>query len=412
MSRQKIISFCLISLLFFSRGFSDDQPDATSHKVLERLDQLEREVKSLKQENEQLRQRIGLETKSDQAVVRAGGKESSIALGGLIQAQADFGDKGDTRFGSDSDRYYLRRARINTTGRFLENFDFKLELELSGTLSETSALRAQMTDGYINWNKLDWLNAKVGQFKTPFGYEQLYADPKLAMIERTLVNDRLTPGRQIGIQAGGDLLDKHLSYATGIFNGTGLNNSFNDDDDFMIVQRVSGIPWEGKLLGQEAKWTAGGNAFFSDDASLTGQPTEFGFDSVAGGTVDNTFVGRRVGVGVDTQLRIGPFDLWAEYLRNTFMPKNNITRNHFDSDGWYVQGAYFIVPKRLQGVVKFDTFDPNNQVAGDSTDTWTFGLNYLIKGDDLKLQINYLRMDAAGMPDDQSKIILRMQAIF
>ena len=58
----------------------------------------------------------------------------------------------------------------------------------------------QLTDAYINWNHFDFANVKAGQFKTPFGYEQLYADPKLFTIERTSANDRLTVSRQIGVQ--------------------------------------------------------------------------------------------------------------------------------------------------------------------------------------------------------------------
>jgi hypothetical protein len=41
--------------------------------------------------------------------------------------QAEAGDKGDARFGNDNDRFYLRRARLNATGKFLEEFDFRLE---------------------------------------------------------------------------------------------------------------------------------------------------------------------------------------------------------------------------------------------------------------------------------------------
>ena len=62
---------------------------------------------------------------------------------------------------------------------------------------------------------------RVGQFKTPFGFEQLYSDPRLFITERSLGNDRLTQSRQLGAQVGGDVLDKRLTYAIGLFNGTG-----------------------------------------------------------------------------------------------------------------------------------------------------------------------------------------------
>ena len=121
-----------------------------------------------------------------------------IQLGGMIQAQTDGGDRGDSRFTDSNARAYLRRARLNVTGKFVEEFDFRLEMDLAGSLSNASAFRAQMTDGYINWNRFDAANVRVGQFKTPFGFEQLYTDSRLYTAERSLVSDRLTQSRQIG----------------------------------------------------------------------------------------------------------------------------------------------------------------------------------------------------------------------
>src|SRR5882724_7641489 len=139
--------------------------------------------------------------------VKPAGREPSLTIGGLLQVQFDAGDKGDSRFTNDNDRFYLRRARLNASGRFLEEFDFRLEMDLSGTLANTTGLRAQMTDGYITWNRYSEANVRVGQFKTPFGFEQLYGDPRLFTIARTLVNDRLTLNRQLGVQVGGDFFD-------------------------------------------------------------------------------------------------------------------------------------------------------------------------------------------------------------
>src|SRR5262245_28437373 len=219
-----------------------------------------------------------------QIAVTPAGKEPSLKIGGLIQAQADFGDRGDSRFTTADDRFYLRRARLNASGSFLEDFEFRLELDLSASLSNnstsvsTSNLRAQMTDGYINWNKYAAANIRGGQFKTPFGYEQIYSDPKLFTIERSLVNDRLTVGRQIGVMLSGDAFEKRLSYATSIFNGNNVNVSFNDNDKFLYAERVAGVPFQGKMFGNDTTWNLGGNVFFSEDKNLTGQSSDFSFN--------------------------------------------------------------------------------------------------------------------------------------
>jgi hypothetical protein len=70
------------------------------------------------------------------------------------------------------------------------------------------------------------------------------------------------------------------------------------------------------------------------------------------------------------------------------------------------------VTRKLQALVKFESFDPDTDVSGDATDTWTFGLSYAIKGNNLKLYLNYLLMDVPGEPDLQQKILTRLQASF
>src|SRR5436190_12185383 len=113
--------------------------DASKDSVEERLRKLEGEVESLRKENQELKSALS-DSKGGLINVKPAGKETSLKLGGLIQAQADFLDKGDSRWGSDFDRFYLRRARLNASGTFLEDFDFKLELDLSGTLGEQTGL--------------------------------------------------------------------------------------------------------------------------------------------------------------------------------------------------------------------------------------------------------------------------------
>src|ERR1700712_4948037 len=73
-------------------------------------------------------------------VVKPAGKEPTLTLGGLLQVQGDFGDRGDNRYTDGNDRFYLRRARLNATGRFQEDFDFRLEMDLAGSLANTTGL--------------------------------------------------------------------------------------------------------------------------------------------------------------------------------------------------------------------------------------------------------------------------------
>jgi phosphate-selective porin OprO and OprP len=340
----------------------------------------------------------------------AGGKPT-ITLGGLLQVQAEAGDQGDARFGSGNDRFYLRRARLNVTGRFLEDFDFRLEGDFAGTLSNTSSLRAQLTDAFVTWNRHAAAQVRFGQFKTPFGFEQLFGDPRLPTLERSLVNDRLTLSRQLGVQVGGDLLDKRLSYAVGAFNGNGANNNFNDDERFLTAGRLTGVPWKGQLGGRQGSWGVGGGFYSSDDTNVP-QGAEFGFDSTpATPERDNVFSGRRGGFGLDSQLQWGPLELWVEYLATEWEPASGLPLPRIESEGWYVQGTAFVIPDKLQVLLKAESFDPRREIADDTTETATAGLNWLLKGHDLKLMLNYLRVRIDNR-DDQDKLLARFQVAF
>jgi phosphate-selective porin len=322
-------------------------------------------------------------------LVTPAGKETKFVFGGFIHANGEFGDAPDSRWAGISNRFFLRRARLNATATFAEDFLAKIEADFgANTLGASSSFRAQLTDGYVQWNKYGFAVLRMGQFKTPFGYEQLASDIKTHTIERSLPNDRLTFSRQVGASVSGDVLQKRISYSVGAFNGTGVNTSTNDNDQFMWVGRVSGVAVETKLGATSLKWSLGTNALTTRDTG--------------------TFTGRRKGYGVDTQLAVGPGDIWAEWLRNESRPT---VGGVIKSEGYSLLAAYKVTPK-WQGVVRYESYDSNTATGNTTTKVWTTGVNYFLKGDDLKLSLNYLMGDQPSGADDGDRLIGRVQVLF
>ena len=379
-----------------------------------------------------------------------GGSEFKLTLGGYVQANFESGDVSafEGRFGANAlkDRFRLRRARVTLTGDFAEQFDFKVEgdfeqsdaaitalrtvnVETGATTTVTNSNRVEFsaTDIFINWHGIPEANIKVGQWKAPFGLEQLTPDATIFTIERSLPTGALTPERQIGAMLWGKPLTNLLpeqkdlvTYYAGVFNGNGRNFNNNDNNEFMYVGRLELLPFKGKLMGQDASLKIAGDYLFSRDETGTNISPALNLEVNADGSLTSftlTSPDERHAYSFDAWLKVGPFDLIGEYLDEKVRPRG-ATFSEFEASGFYVQGSYFLIPKKLQAVVKWESLDPD-QVPNDGIHSITGGLNYYIHGDGLKLMANYVhtwsdfREVRPQFGDDQfDEVILRLQVMY
>jgi len=363
----------------------------------------------------------------------AGADEFKLTLAGYLQTQFEGGDafafEGKFASAATKDRFRVRRTRISITGDYTEHFDFKVEGDFSFNDVNTTRTAFSATDVFVNWHTFSEFNIKLGQYKAPFGLEQLTPDPVIISIERSLVTDALTPERQIGVQAWGKPLASILTenkelitYYAGIFNGTGRNINTNDNNEFMYAGRLEVQAVKTKLLNNDTTLKFGVDGVYSrDNAGTSVSPVirEAGDGSLAGYTLPSA--GKREEWGVDAALHIGPFDLVAEYLDDRISPRrvNNINPLFatFEPNGYYVQGSYFIIPKTLQLVAKWESFDPD-QFADDNLKSITGGINYFIHGNNVRLAANYIHTwsdfrDSRSLPkSDFDEVIVRLQLVF
>lgn len=365
--------------------------------------------------------------------VLPGGSEFKLTLGGYIQMNLESGDVSafEGRFGLTAlkDRFRIRRTRINIIGDFAEQFDFKVEgdYEQSDGLSPTTRTGFSATDIFINWHRFPEANVKVGQWKAPFGLENLTPDPLLLTIERSLPTGAIVPERQIGVMLWGKPLASVspeqkdlLTYYAGIFNGNGRNFNNNDNNEFMYVGRVEFQLFKGQLMGQDASLKLAGDYFYSRDETGTSISPALNLRVNADGSLTSytlTSPDERHAYSFDAWLKVGPFDLIGEYFNEKVTPRGTTFRE-FEPSGYYIMGSYFLLPKKLQAVVKWESLDPG-QVSNDGIHSITGGLNYYIHGDGIKLMANYIhtwsdfREAHPQFGDDQfDEIILRLQVMF
>ena len=458
--KLRIITFCLtgISLAWAASALRAAEA-GENHSEAARLQRLEAAVEQLQKENAALKEQVGHLNQNRLAPVFAvpdgksvvstppekkpifvvpAGPEYKLVLGGFIQGHAQFGDVSafEGRFpglNQVNDRFRLRRARINVSGEFAEDFDFKLEGDFGqgdGLSSGRTAFSG--TDIFINWHHFPEANIKVGQWKAPFGQEQLTPDTTTFIIERGLPTGAITPERQIGVQMWGKPLTNLWSeqkdlvtYYAGIFNGSGRNTSVNDNNEFMYVGRLELLPFSGKLFGQDARLKLGGDYLSSRDEAGVNISQTLNLKLNSDGSL-TPFVlpsaGEREAWSIDASLHLGQFDLIAEYLEERVRPRTSGGAvpgfSKFKTNGYYVQGSYFVVPQKLQAAVKWESFNPG-QAADDDIKSLTAGLNYYIHGDSLKLMADYIhtwsdfRSAHRDLGSDEfDEVILRLQLMF
>ena len=186
-------------------------------------------------------------------------------FGGFAMAsyQATFQNSGN------SNTFALRLVRASIEGRILGDFYYKIQGQLNGNHSNIN-LSPRLVDYFVEWQRLDYLKVKFGQFKRPFTFENpmnpidqgfmSYSQPvsKLSGFSDRC-GEHSCNGRDIGLQLQGDFLKNSsgrylLHYQAGVFNGQGINTGDVDRKKDLIggvwVMPVAGLRlgvfgWEG-----------------------------------------------------------------------------------------------------------------------------------------------------------------------
>ena len=440
--------------------------DVHSASDSERLEKLERAVEQLQKRNAELEAEVRSLKKETAAVsegkfktkvkydgktyveqavpapekpplfVQQRGPELKLVLGGFIQINFEDSDAfaftGNFGQSAIKDRFRLRRARVNLTGDFAEQFDFKVEGDFGqndGTNNNRTAFSG--TDIWLNWHQFPAAQIMVGQYKAPFGLDQLTPDTSLYTIERTLPTGAITPDRQIGIQLWGKPFTSIwpeqkdlLTYYAGIFNGNGKNTTVNDNNNFMYVGRLESTLFK-DVFGKGSFLKLGADVLNSRDGEGTNISQSGNLLVNSDGSLSPfTLPGadERTAWSVDAWLKLGPFDLIGEYLEEYV---NGRTVNgvppgfaDFTTDGYYVTAGYFLIPKKFQAAVQWQYLNPG-QKGSDGIYSITGGLNYYIHGNDLKLMINYIhtwsdfrQANPEFGQDEFNEVIGRVQVMF
>jgi phosphate-selective porin OprO/OprP len=309
----------------------------------------------------------------------------ALKLNVRTQGQFKYQDQEDEKNTASFD---VKRARLLAGGNmFYPWMQYFTQVTLEGG---SAALR----DAYIEAAYYDWAKPRIGQYKVPFDREFLTSAFNLDLIDRSIASNAFNLGRDIGVQVSGGFLKDQLNYAVGMFNGSGANQS-NQDQNFMYLGRMVYTPFgsfpysEGALDTPDTPKLAVGAA----GAYLPG--LEPGERKTLAGPLGNTNI-----VPVNSDIYELTADLAFKYQNFFFQggyyfrnidPEKPTTYGSENAQGFYLQGGYFLVPKKFELAARYSWVDPDNpnQTNDNEQQEYTGGLSYYMDGHNLKLQANY-----------------------
>ena len=221
---------------------------------------------------------------------------SAIAVGSLLCAQAQTEKTGkwfqDIKFSGyfmgqftasdqkdkEQNSFNSRLIRTSLEGRALDDFYWKVQLQLNGQASSNSM---RIVDVFGEWQKFDFFRVKAGQFKRPFTFENpmhpitqgfyAYSQNVTKLVGfNDIVGGESSNGRDLGLQFQGDFLKTGgrylLHYQVGVFNGQGINVK-DVDNRKDIIGGLWVMPIKGMRIGAFG-WT-GSRGFKNDDGTVT-----------------------------------------------------------------------------------------------------------------------------------------------
>lgn len=246
---------------------------------------------------------------------------------------------GYTHWEQGKEGFRIKQARITLRGDILENIDYKFQID-----AQTTPILLEARIG-LNFSALARLS--FGQFKIPFSIENLVSGSDLDTINRSNTVKNLCPGRDngaIGRDIGMTLSGKYsaLAYTLGVFNGSGINK-INTDGQLDIAGRL---------------------------VVTSFSPLSIGFSHYNGRYIPEVGmpVAKSARTGVDISFVSERSSLKGEYI---FVRNEQVERS-----GWYIQGGYYLIKKKLEAIIKQDSFDGNRTTPGDQIDVTTLGINY------------------------------------
>ncbi|MCM1339135.1 MAG: OprO/OprP family phosphate-selective porin [Muribaculaceae bacterium] len=239
------------------------------------------------------------------------------------------------------------------------NENFRLMLDPSHQHNH-SFMKQFVQDAYFESHRIPHHTILFGNSRTGTGYEGAQSPYTLPFINRSQISRNFANIRKVGLRVKGDY--SFADYDIGAYSSDTFFTEFMPGAEFDAWVNLKPLA---KTNGKYGKLTTGGGI-------VTGERNST--DYFTGGAY----------LGYEYK----KFWTRMEYaISNGSNGATGLSNKHHQ--GWYVTLGYHIT-KKLELLARYDEFDPDKEISNNNTREYTAGINYYIKGQALKLILNYI----------------------
>jgi hypothetical protein len=301
----------------------------------------------------------------------------------------------------ERDSFRLRRMKTKMDG-WAYTKDLTYELQVNFADSANVLEDANVNYDFTRGKKAAML--KIGQYKVPFGRQELTSSGSQQFVDRSTVSNTFARGRDIGVQLWGTPAAGKLDWRVGVFNGNGRTVSRNDNDDLQLDARLQWAP-----LG-DPKYSEGD--FDSTDRPLfavaAGYEASLREVAASGSTVAHQ--NDQDVAAFDAVFKYKGFSVFGEMFDRE--NDRNEGLSDFDDEGYTLQAGYFVIPRRFEVALRIAEFDPDSDSGDDERTENGVAVGWYWNKHNHKLQADFRELENEATDQKDRELRLQYQLIF
>lgn len=302
--------------------------------------------------------------------------------------------------GDDVGSFRIRRAKTKFEG-WVYNKDLTYEVQLNWPDTANPLEDVNVNYDFTKGRKLFQL--KAGQFKVPFGRQELTSSGNQQFVDRALASNRFARGRDIGVQLWGAPAAGKLDWRVGLFNGNGRTVSRNDNSEYQLNARLTFQPF-GDVKYSESDFESADRPLFAIAGNYESNERPV---AAAGSTPAHG--NEREIVGADAVFKYKGLFLYGELFDATNTRSAGLS--DFDEDGFIAQAGY-LFNRKVEVALRWAEIDPNKDRDSDEQEERGVAFGYFFNKHAHKLQADYRQIENVATDATNDEFRLQYQLVF